>query len=62
MLFRSLAKAVYGVKDDIHELNAKQGFGRICEPEDLANFVRYLVSPRNTYVSGERLYVHGGVE
>jgi len=57
-----LAKAVYGVKQDIHELNAEMGFGRICEPEDLAGLVSYLVSPGNTYVSGERIYVHGGVQ
>ena len=57
-----LAKAVYGVKQDIHELNADMGFGRICEPEDLAKLVRYLVSPQNSYVSGERIYVHGGVQ
>lgn len=57
-----LAKAVYGVEQDIHELNAGCGFGRICEPEDIARVVRYLVSPANTYVSGERLYVHGGID
>ncbi len=57
-----LAKAVYGVKDDIHELNASMGFGRICEPSDIAQLVRYLVSGQNSYVSGERIYVHGGVQ
>ncbi len=56
-----LAKAVYGVKDDIHELNAQSGFGRMCEPVDIANMVRYLVSSQNTYVTGEKSYVHGGV-
>ena len=57
-----LAKAVYGVKQDIHELNDSMGFGRICEPQDIAQLVRYLVSGHNTYVSGERIYVHGGVQ
>ena len=28
--------------------------------EDIARVVRFLVSPANTYLSGERLYVHGG--
>ncbi len=56
-----LAKAVYGVERDIHELNEKSGFGRICEPADIANVVRYLVSAQNSYVTGERIYVHGGV-
>lgn len=56
-----LAKAVYGVQQDIHELNNDSGFGRICEPADIANVVRYLVSAQNSYVTGERIYVHGGV-
>ena len=56
-----LAKVVYGVQQDIHELNAQSGFGRVCEPADIANLVRYLVSPQNSYVTGERIYVHGGV-
>ena len=56
-----LAKAVYGVQQDIHELNGRSGFGRICEPTDIANVVRYLVSAQNSYVTGERIYVHGGV-
>ena len=56
-----LAKAVYAVQQDIHELNNKSGFGRICEPVDIANVVRYLVSEQNSYVTGERIYVHGGV-
>ena len=30
-------------------------------PADIANLVRYLVSPQNSYVTGERIYVHGGV-
>jgi enoyl-[acyl-carrier-protein] reductase (NADH) len=56
-----LAKAAYGVKENIHELDSTSGFGRVCAPVDIANVVRFLVSPLNTYLSGERIYVHGGV-
>ncbi len=33
--------------------------GRVCQPEDVANAVRYLVSNGASYVSGTRLVVHG---
>jgi NAD(P)-dependent dehydrogenase (short-subunit alcohol dehydrogenase family) len=35
-------------------------FGRVCQPEDVANVVRFLVSERNSYVTGEKINVHGG--
>jgi NAD(P)-dependent dehydrogenase (short-subunit alcohol dehydrogenase family) len=35
-------------------------FGRVCQPEDVANVVRFLVSERCSYVTGERIYVDGG--
>jgi 3-oxoacyl-[acyl-carrier protein] reductase len=54
-----LARAVAGVKE-IHELDAVMPFGHVCRPEDVANVVRFLVSPQNSYVTGERIYVHGG--
>jgi 3-oxoacyl-[acyl-carrier protein] reductase len=54
-----LAKAVAGVKD-IRELDASMPFGRVCQPEDVANVVRFLVSEKNSYVTGEKINVHGG--
>lgn len=55
---RRLAKARFGV-DDIHELDRRMPFGHVCRPEDIANVVRFLVSAQNTYVSGEKISVHG---
>lgn len=56
---RRLAKAVAGV-NDIHELDAKFPFGRVCEPEDVARVVVFLCSQAAGYVTGERIRVHGG--
>jgi NAD(P)-dependent dehydrogenase (short-subunit alcohol dehydrogenase family) len=35
-------------------------FGRVCQPEDVADVVRYLVSDKASYVSGVRIRVDGG--
>lgn len=43
----------------IHDLDATMPFGHVCSPEEIANVVRFLVSDRNTYVSGEKISVHG---
>lgn len=54
-----LAVATAGVKD-IHELDALMPYGRVCQPQDIANAVRFLVSPLASYITGEKINVHGG--
>jgi NAD(P)-dependent dehydrogenase (short-subunit alcohol dehydrogenase family) len=56
---RRLAKGAMGV-DDLRKLDAVMPFGRVCQPEDVANAVRFLVSERAGYITGEKLNVHGG--
>ncbi len=56
---RRLAKATLRV-DDLRKLDASMPFGHVCQPEDVANVVRYLVSPRAGYLTGEKINVHGG--
>ena len=56
---RRLMKATAGV-DDLRQLDASMPFGRVCQPEDVANVVRFLVSDQNSYLTGERLYCDGG--
>ena len=56
---RRLVKATSGL-DDIRKLEERMPFGRICQPEDVANAVRHLVSDRSGYVTGQRLGVDGG--
>ncbi len=55
---RRLVRATAGVQD-IRTLDADSPFGHVCQPEDIANVVRFLVSDANSYVTGERLYVDG---
>jgi NAD(P)-dependent dehydrogenase (short-subunit alcohol dehydrogenase family) len=45
---------------DLRELDAQSPFGHVCQPEDISNVVRFLVSDRGAYVTGERIDVHGG--
>jgi len=56
---RRLMKATAGV-DDLRALDATMPFGRVCQPEDVANAVRWLVSDRAAYITGEKINVYGG--
>ena len=56
---RRLMKATAGV-DDLRKLDASMPFGRVCQPEDVANAVRWLVSERASYITGEKINVYGG--
>jgi NAD(P)-dependent dehydrogenase (short-subunit alcohol dehydrogenase family) len=56
---RRLMKATAGVQD-LRQLDAAMPFGRVCQPEDVANVVRFLVSAQNSYLTGERIYCDGG--
>ncbi len=56
---RRLVKATRGV-DDMREIDAVMPYGRVCQPEDIANVVRFLVSDSGSYLNGEKLSVHAG--
>ncbi|HKS91788.1 MAG TPA: SDR family oxidoreductase [Tepidiformaceae bacterium] len=56
---KRLARATRGTQD-IRELDAVSPFGRVCQPEDVANVVRYLVSEQASYLTGQRVQVDGG--
>jgi NAD(P)-dependent dehydrogenase (short-subunit alcohol dehydrogenase family) len=55
---RRLVRAV-GVTD-MRTLDATMPFGRVCQPEDVAAAVRWFVSEAASYVSGQRVVIHGG--
>jgi NAD(P)-dependent dehydrogenase (short-subunit alcohol dehydrogenase family) len=46
--------------DDIHDLNPRFPLGRVCEPEDVAAAVRFLVSDGASLITGQRIVVDGG--
>lgn len=56
---RRLMKARAGVLD-IGELDDVSPFGHVCQPEEVANLVRFLVSAENSYMTGARLLCNAG--
>ena len=55
---QKLMKAVAGV-DDLRALDASMPFGRVCQPEDVANVVAWVVGPTSSYVTGQKINVDG---
>lgn len=49
-------------KSGVSELDAAQPFGHVTRPEDIANVIAFLASDRGTLVTGQRIYVDGGME
>jgi len=47
---------------NIRDLDDAMPFGHVCTPEEIAGVVRFLVSERNTYVSGEKISVTGAMD
>ena len=45
---------------DMRALDAVVPYGRVCQPEQVADVVRFLVSEAGSYVNGQRIYVDGG--
>lgn len=54
-----LVRATMGV-EDLRELDPRMPFGHVCSPDEVADVVRFLVSPASRYLTGERIYVDGG--
>ena len=57
---RRLVKGAMGV-EDIRTLDDGMPFGRVIAPEDVAATVRFLVSDRGAFITGQRIYVDGGM-
>ena len=54
-----LAKATRGIQD-IRELDQSMPFGHVCQPSDVSDVVRYLVSDKAGYLTGQKINVDGG--
>ena len=57
-----LARAITGRKgmEDLRSMDADAPFGRVCQPDDIANAVLYFCSPQASYVTGQRIQIDGG--
>lgn len=55
---QKLMKAVAGI-DDLRTMDATMPFGRVCQPEDVAEVVRFLVSDAASYLTGQKILVDG---
>jgi NAD(P)-dependent dehydrogenase (short-subunit alcohol dehydrogenase family) len=58
---RRMTRALHGVAD-MSALDAASPFGQVCQPEDIASVVAFLVGTGAGYVTGQRIAVDGGAE
>ena len=56
---RRLVKGAMGV-ENIRTMDERSPFGHVCTPEEVADAVRFVVSERASYVTGQRIGVDGG--
>jgi len=56
---RRLVKATQNV-DDLRKLDRGMPFGHVCQPEEVADVVRFLVSEGGRYLTGQKIVVDGG--
>ncbi len=56
---KRLARATMGAQD-IHDLDERMPFGHVCQPGEVADAVRFLVSEKASYLTGQRITVDGG--
>lgn len=57
-----LARAITGRRemDDLRSMDAEAPFGRVCQPQDVADAVMWFCSPAASYITGQRIQVDGG--
>ncbi len=56
---RGLVNLTRGVTD-MRALDGGSPFGFVCQPQDIANTVAFLVSDGGRYITGQRITVDGG--
>lgn len=58
---RRFVRASTGIVD-MRDLDGVMPFGHVCQPQDIADLVTFLVSDANVYITGEKIYCDGGGE
>jgi NAD(P)-dependent dehydrogenase (short-subunit alcohol dehydrogenase family) len=59
MIDTELTRTVLGAAE-LEKMIAKVPMGRLGEPQEIANFVSWLASPENSFISGQSLAIDGG--
>jgi NAD(P)-dependent dehydrogenase (short-subunit alcohol dehydrogenase family) len=62
MLLRARAKRELGDEERWQEFHKAMAFGRPASPEEIANAVAFLASPRSGYTTGTVLTIDGGAK
>jgi NAD(P)-dependent dehydrogenase (short-subunit alcohol dehydrogenase family) len=60
-IMRAQAQRLLGDPDKWYDLTQKLAFGRLAEPEEVADLVVFTASPRCSYLSGTVIDVDGGM-
>lgn len=55
-----VTQAMAGVEGLADYINAAVPVGRIADPEEVADAVTFLCSPRSSYITGSALIIDGG--
>ena len=58
---RRFVRASTGIVN-MRDIDSRMPFGHVCQPQDVADLIAFLVSDANVYVTGERIYCDGGGE
>lgn len=56
-----MGRKLVGVPD-MKKMYPQMPFGRVCQPEDIANMVLFLVSEEGSYIQGQVIFINGGLQ
>ena len=54
-----MGRKLIGVPD-MKKIYSQMPFGRVCQPDDIANMVLFLVSEEGSYIQGQVIFINGG--